>query len=236
MIPKIIHYCWLSNDPFPPLVNQCIESWKKALPDYEFILWDTNKIDINSKLWLKQSFENKKYAFAADYIRCYALYHYGGIYLDADVEVIKSFTPLLSEPILIGEEASGDIEAAILGAEKGATWLKACLEYYENRPFIKSNGTFDTKPIPLLLNQIKQKYFPNYPIKPFYYFSPKDYNIGKICITKETFCIHHFDGKWLKKGVKYKLKIMLHRILYIFGGRKNHNKIVRVIRRIKGLQ
>ena len=95
MIPKIIHYCWLSGDPFPDLINKCIDSWHNILSDYEFMLWDTRKIDVNSNLWLKQAYENKKYAFAADYIRFFALYHYGGIYLDADVEVLKDFKSLL---------------------------------------------------------------------------------------------------------------------------------------------
>lgn len=40
MIPKIIHYCWLSNDPIPDDLKSCMDSWKKYLPDYEFILWN----------------------------------------------------------------------------------------------------------------------------------------------------------------------------------------------------
>ena len=175
MIPKIIHYCWLSGDPFPDLINKCIDSWHNILSDYEFMLWDTRKIDVNSNLWLKQAYENKKYAFAADYIRFFALYHYGGIYLDADVEVLKDFKSLLIEKQLLGEEASGDIEAAVIGAEKGADWVKSCLDYYANRPFVKEDGSFDTKPVPLLLNRIIQE--KAFDIKPYYYFSPKDYNL-----------------------------------------------------------
>ena len=84
------------------------------MPDYELILWDTSRIDINSNQWLKQAYENKKYAFAADYIRFYALYYYGGNYLDADVEVFKSFTPLLNQKQFIVDEAVVDIEAAVM--------------------------------------------------------------------------------------------------------------------------
>lgn len=29
MIPKIIHYCWLSDDAMPDLVLRCINSWKE---------------------------------------------------------------------------------------------------------------------------------------------------------------------------------------------------------------
>ena len=73
MIPKIIHLCWLSGDSYPPKIAKCLESWKKFLPDYEVMLWDTKRFDLNSSVWVRQAFENKKYAFAADYIRFYAL-------------------------------------------------------------------------------------------------------------------------------------------------------------------
>ena len=88
MIPKIIHYCWLSGDPYPELISKCIQSWKVYLPDYQFVLWDREKADAIDSKWLKEAIESKKYAFAADFIRIYALLKNGGIYLDADVEVV----------------------------------------------------------------------------------------------------------------------------------------------------
>ena len=106
MIPKIIHLCWLSGDPYPPKIAKCLKTWEKFLPDYEVVLWDTQRFDLNSSLWVKQAFEKKKYAFAADYIRFYALFHIGGIYLDSDVEVLKSFDDLLDLPYFIGAEKS----------------------------------------------------------------------------------------------------------------------------------
>lgn len=80
MIPKTIHYCWLSGDPIPQDLLRCMESWQRVLPDYEFKLWNFNVFPKNSSLWVKQAFDAKKYAFAADYIRLYAVYNYGGIY------------------------------------------------------------------------------------------------------------------------------------------------------------
>jgi mannosyltransferase OCH1-like enzyme len=85
-----------------------MDSWKKHLPDYEFMWWNFERFDKNSSLWVKQAFESKKYAFAADYIRLHALYNYGGIYLDTDVEVLKSFDDLLDLPYFIGKEYSND--------------------------------------------------------------------------------------------------------------------------------
>lgn len=228
MIPKIIHYCWLSGDPYPPLIELCISSWKKHLIDYEIILWDTNKIDINSNDWLKEAYENKKYAFAADYIRFYALYHYGGIYLDSDVEVLKSFNQLLDADYIIGEEAGGDIEAAVIGAVPKSDWIKECLDYYTNRHFINSQNKFDLRPVPLLVNEIALTH--NLNIYPYTYFSPKDYNICNINITSETYCIHHFDGKWVNKNIISKIKRSIHHLIYFLCGRKMHNKLIHNIR------
>ena len=71
MIPKIIHYCWLSNDPYPEGIQACLYSWKKHLPDYEFKLWNFSSFDIESSQWVKTAFYAGKYAFAADYIRAF---------------------------------------------------------------------------------------------------------------------------------------------------------------------
>ena len=89
MIPKIIHYCWLSGEPFPKKIKKCIDSWKKKLPNYEIRCWNMDNFDIHSVRFVEEACSVKKWAFAADYIRLYALYTEGGIYLDCDVFVKK---------------------------------------------------------------------------------------------------------------------------------------------------
>ena len=125
MIPKIIHLCWLSGDPYPRKIQDCLDSWKKHLPSYEIILWDTKRFNIHEVPWVEQAFNTKKYAFAADYIRLYALYHHGGIYLDSDVEILKSLDNFLELPYFVGAETSGTIEAAILEPKKVVTGSNA---------------------------------------------------------------------------------------------------------------
>lgn len=225
MIPKIIHFCWLSGNPYPALISKCIISWKKYLPDYEIILWDKKRFDINSVTWVKEACDNKKYAFAADYIRFYALYNFGGIYLDSDVEVLKSFNDLLEQNYFIGEDALGSIEAAVIGAEKGLPWIKECLDYYKERCFIKNDGTLDMKPVPILVTNVMKKYC-NIKLYQFDFFSPKDYYIGEILISKNTYTIHHFDGKWEVVNLSYRLKKAIHKLLYYTIGRELHNKII----------
>lgn len=221
MIPKIIHLCWLSGDPYPTKIAKCLASWKKYLPDYEVMLWDTNRFDLESSIWVKQAFEKKKYAFAADYIRFYALYNYGGIYLDSDVEVLKSFDDLLDLPYFIGAEKAKTPEAAIIGAEKGCDWIKQCLDYYENRCFIKEDGSLDIKKLPeIMVEQISKfkllrvlslndslnirKLDMQNEVLEFNdaFFSPKVFDSREVEITPYTYAIHHYQNSWFSPKAK----------------------------------
>lgn len=96
MIPKTIHYCWFSGDPYPDLVKRCLHSWQRMLPDYKLRIWDANSFDFDSVPYVKEGMAAKRWAVASDYVRLYALYTEGGIYLDSDVEVFKSFDIFLN--------------------------------------------------------------------------------------------------------------------------------------------
>lgn len=145
MIPKIIHYCWLSDDPIPDNLKKCILTWHRYMPEYKFIKWDFTIFPMGTSIWVDQAFEKKKYAFAADYIRLYALYHYGGIYLDSDVEVMKSFNPFLGLDDMVCYENSSrkGLEVAAIGVSKNRTWVKQCLNHYDGKKFDLGNGILD---------------------------------------------------------------------------------------------
>lgn len=223
MIPKIIHYCWLSDDPFPKSVERCLESWKRFLPSYEFKKWDLQRFPLEKCKWVKQAYETKKYAFAADYIRLYALYTEGGIYLDCDVEVLKPFDNLLKLPYFICKENSPQgVEAATIGAERRCPWIGKCLDYYENRYFVGETGKRDLKVLPSIISQTLNKFYevkhisgidgfgPNPQfvyVLPSEFFSPKSYVSKRIIITENTYSIHHYAGTWQPKWKKLLLMI-----------------------------
>ena len=94
MLPKVIHYCWFGGAKKPKLVRDCIKSWRNHLTDYEIIEWNESNCDL-SHPFLNKCFELKKWAFVSDYIRLKVLYENGGIYLDTDMIVIKTFDNLL---------------------------------------------------------------------------------------------------------------------------------------------
>lgn len=145
MIPKIIHYSWFSGEPYPTFLKECMDTWKKVLPDYEFILWDAKKLAECNNVFANEAVSVKKWAFAADFVRLYAVYHYGGIWLDTDIDVFKPFDPFLNDGMFIGREyyvhkEQGKEDYATLtshcfGAEKHHPFIKECLEFYEHRHF-----------------------------------------------------------------------------------------------------
>src|SRR5574344_1059503 len=103
-IPKIIHYCWFGNNPKSEEIQKYINSWKTYMPDYEIIEWNESNFDVNKLKYTKQAYEMKKYAFVSDVARIEALYEYGGIYFDTDVEVFKSFDNKLNNSCVLGSK------------------------------------------------------------------------------------------------------------------------------------
>ena len=143
MIPKIIHYCWFGNNPLPPIAEKCLKSWQKYCPDYELKLWNEKTFDIRCNDYVKEAYEAKKFAFVTDYVRLWAIYHYGGIYMDTDVEVLKPLDRFLVHPAFSGFEGPQRIPTGIMASEKHGKWAGQELEYYQNRHFLKEDGTLD---------------------------------------------------------------------------------------------
>lgn len=223
MIPKKIHYCWFGDSKLPPKIAYCIESWKKNLPDYEIIQWNQEKFPPETTAWTKEAYESRKFAFVADYIRFYALQTEGGIYLDADVEVLKPFDPLLDRPYFLGREQSPNIvESAIFGVAPNSKWVGECLEHYKDRHFIKEDGSFDMVPLPELMRDLFMERYgisminriedfnpdeKSMQLLPVDFFSPKHHKTLKLKVTDNTFTIHHFAGSWVRKKSRYRRTI-----------------------------
>lgn len=222
MIPKKIHYCWFGKGPKNELAIKCIESWKKILPDYELKEWNEENFDITSNQYVKEAYEARKFAFVTDYVRLYALYHEGGVYMDTDVEVLKTYTPFLHHKAFSGFETDGNVPTGMMAAEQGSVWAKDLLDGYKNRKFILEDSSFDmttntfviTKYMlekGLVLNNTYQDIPDLCTMYPADYFCPKDHRTGKIKCSKNTVCIHHFAGSWLNHSflgdLKHKSKV-----------------------------
>jgi len=219
LIPKIIHYVWVGNNPKPQFVLDCIDTWKKHLPDYEIMEWGNDCLDEINNTYVTEAIKNKKWAFASDYIRLYALYNYGGIYLDSDVEVTQSFDRFLNLSFFSGyEQYDGKYLpiTAAMGSVKGSSVIKGLLSDYDNLNF-EVNGELVLEPNTFKISRYFSNEFglnPPYDgsqeshlaegvvIYPSYYFCSPEYN-------KINYSIHHFSGSWLPSHKrKDKLKIL----------------------------
>lgn len=157
MIPKIIHYCWFSKEQKPENVQKCIQTWQEHFPDWAIKCWGPDSFDFNSVPFVKEAIENKKWAFASDYIRLYALYTEGGVYLDSDVQALGNIDDWLEYDFFTGIEMRDQEhtqifpEAAIMGSIPGLPIINEALSYYQVRHFIKDDGQLDMTPIPTVM-------------------------------------------------------------------------------------
>ena len=159
MIPKIIHYCWVGNSPKPKSVLYCIESWRKYCPGYEIREWNESNYDFSKNGYMKQAYEAKKWGFVPDYARLDIIYKYGGIYLDTDVELIKSLDELLNQTAFMGFENTGDGEFFVncghgFGAEPHNKIIGAARNLYDHIQFINDDNTYNLLPSPHYTTQI----------------------------------------------------------------------------------
>ena len=211
MIPKLIHYIWLGSNDLSALNQKCIDSWEKKLPGYKICFW--NEVEISNVfkeeelIFYHEMLNNKKYAFAADYVRCLVLEKYGGIYLDTDVEVLKDFSPLLNNSSFLGLEDINKPNCAILGSEKNSKFISDLKKEVE-----RSKGLVEIQIVafnvlirvykkdmnfvsPCIINDVAV-----YPEEFFYPYNPyKSNSIGQLLfsdVTSETYAIHHWAKTW----------------------------------------
>ena len=132
---KYIHYCWFGTKPFPKLGKKCLASWKKYLPDFEIIKWSEENVDLNECPFIKEAYENGKWAFVSDYVRTKVLKEYGGIYFDTDMEVLKYIDELLKNDTFLGIEDTGFVAVGVwYEKEKNGLLPTKVLEEYQKMP------------------------------------------------------------------------------------------------------
>lgn len=212
MIPKIIHYCWFGGNPLPELEQRCIQSWKQLLPDYELKLWNESNFDLNLNQYVRDAYDSKKYAFVTDYVRLFALYNFGGIYMDTDVEVIQNFDEFLSLEGFSGFESIDYVPTGVIAAKAKHPFILELLNEYANRNFYvnKNKLNLTTNVVYItnaalkhgLIQNGEQQTVANVTYYPSDFFCARNLVDGKIEITKNTYCVHHHSGSWVNKKQK----------------------------------
>lgn len=226
-IPKVIHYCWFGRNPLPALAVKCIVSWHKYLPEYEIIEWNEDNFPFENFLFAKEALENRKFAHVSDVCRLYALQHHGGIYMDTDVEVLKSLDCFLHHNAFSGFENDDFVPTGIMASEKNGLWVTNLLDYYKGRSFFLEDEALDMVSNTYIITQMMKErgfimnnsfqeqkdYVAFYPND---YFCPKSYKTGTIDLTENSYCIHHFAKSWIPLRYKFKNQIKLF-MIKLFG-------------------
>lgn len=233
MISKRIHYFWFGGEKKPDSVIKCINTWKKYCPDYEIIEWNESNSNINFCDFTKKAYEAKKYAFVSDVLRLWVVYTYGGIYLDTDVELLKSYDDFLENDGFIGFENNDYVNTGQgFGADKGNKIIGEMLDFYKLLDFDENNiikcTEINTKILVnngLVLNGDFQN-INGFVVYPQNYFNPYDDTTGKLNKTDSTYSIHWYAKTWMKRSkAKDRLIKLIHRV---FGTEFIHNLAVKL--------
>lgn len=213
MIPKKIHYCWFGPNEIPQLALNCIETWHQLMPDWEYILWNETNFDVNSTPYTQEAYSAGKYAFVSDYVRLFALEKEGGIYLDVDFQVFKPFDNLLHHQAFAGIEGSKHqpLMMGVCASKPHGEWVTEMLDTYENRHFLKYDGTPDLTTNVQFITSIMaangfrqdgtEQDYKDLHIFPTDYFSPR-LTTGEYLRTENTYCEHMGLSSWTNNGWK----------------------------------
>ena len=220
-IPRILHCVWLGDREKSTVVKKCMRSWETFLPDFEIYEWTDKSIDISEcPVYVQEAMEAGAFAFASDYLRLKALYEYGGIYLDTDMEVVRSLDRFLELKGFMGAESMYTVCTALIAAEPHAEWIRELMNAYEEERFILPDGSQNRLPnTKRIFRYLKEKYgYKNshntvrlekgFNIYPADFFSPINCFTGTASFTGRTCTIHHYDNSWKSKPERLKKKIL----------------------------
>lgn len=219
MIPKKIHYCWFGGKPLPKKAQRCIASWKKFCPEYEILRWDESNFDLNQNDYVRHCYETGKWAFLSDYARLAIVAEQGGIYLDTDVELIRSPDSLLENEAFYSFENESSVNTGQgFGAIAHHPTVEAMKQQYEALDVtdIRACPYYNTAALAAmgLKADGTEQTVAGARILPADFMNPYDDPTGRLCITENTVSIHWYAKSWVKPGLVLRSKLTrpLHRL------------------------
>lgn len=222
----------------PQVALDCIASWHRHMPDWEYKLWNEDNFDVNSTPYSKEAYAAGKYAFVSDVARLWAVEQEGGIYLDVRFEVYKSFEPLLEYKAFAGFEGCKRklLMMGVFGSEAHGEWVNEMLHTYDGRHFLLPNGSYDltTNVLYTTLHMAKSGFKQDWKEQEYKdlhvfstdYFSPR-HTTGEYFRTENTYCEHRGVSSWANQsGWKKGLSGLV--------GEKNMTRLIKLKRKLLG--
>ena len=151
------------------------------MPDWEYLEINESNFDINYNDYVINAYNNKKWAYVSDVARLWALYTYGGVYMDTDVLVYQPLDKFLNHRFFTGFEQAHYPVTATMGAEKGNTLIKEMLDVYDNKIFQTHKNWNDYETNTMIMSDVIGKYFDRDKVE----YQEKD---NMALYPRETFC------------------------------------------------
>lgn len=199
-IPKTIHYCWFGKREYPRLAEACMETWKTHMPNWKFVLWNEDNFP-EELVFARKLLNRKLYAFVSDYVRSYAIWKEGGIYLDTDIEVLRPLDALLTTPQFLGCESEGRYTNAVCGGMAGSRFFETCLQEMDRHYEKTMTPILSPELCTNILNKNAFHDVRIYPQHVFYPYNPYDKSryVSQLMykdIKPDTLTIHHWAKTW----------------------------------------
>ncbi len=238
MVAKKIHLCWFSDDPYPVEIKVCLESWQRILPDYEVKIWRMADARAIGMPYINEALDARRWAFASDVVRFYAVYTEGGVYMDSDIFIYRRFDDFIPEEgfVTFNEKIEArqmyfGLQAAFFIGSKGNRFCREMLDYYQSRHYINADGTQDNTISPYTMKSIADRYgyvcddtkvqhLGVLDVYPTHFLAPRK----RYPIDAETIGQHRVYGSWRKRKFGRRIEILVKHIYnlskyYIFGSK-----------------
>ncbi|HUZ62849.1 MAG TPA: glycosyltransferase [Acetobacteraceae bacterium] len=218
MIPRILHHIWVGPVAMPAREQVFVTGWRRLMPDWRVMAWTEATIDFSASAWLRRAYAMRSWALVADFVRLDVLRRHGGVYLDADVQMLRPLDPLLTGAAFLGfqaEAASPEwrwgpewVGNAVIGAEPGH-WLPAeALALLQRRMGGEEQlGAFSG---PGVLTAALQAHG----LQPGAAMQVRDVRVHPLAAfysdpaapAAEAFAVHHWAASWVAEAQRWPLR------------------------------
>lgn len=236
---KYIHYFIDKSENLNDFRKNCLDTWKKILPEeYEIKIWSLNDIEKSNDEIAKKVLEIENYNIQKNYIEVYAMYKYGGLFVDQNIELRKDISDLINENVTFLAMDEKHVISPSIWYEKAPKsnfstnvyniFKKNIAEgmynsYFLELPLIFREILTDFDPVHNKTENLKNKVT----IYSSDYFYPYSYDGHTKNNTKNTRAINYFNYDFITK--KGKLK----NLTYSVFGYKLSKKIFALFRFLK---
>lgn len=237
--PKTIYFCWFGRGELSATAKKCLASWERYAPGYRIVCCDEDVFDIGSHPWTKAAYAAGKYAYVADYVRFWAIYNFGGVYMDLGSELVRDITQLCEacSPFSAIEESSRTATTGLIVSAPShdpimgdALAAYDSLQFSDNPDFLRAHTVNEIFTGVLeahgFVREDTMQMVGEWTLLPSSAFNPV-YGFGGYHIKKDTYSIHHYSGSWVEP--KYRIKRDVVRRCSPFLGRRLSQILGRIL-------